>query len=972
MNSKVVRQINEAVAFHQKGDIDNAERLYRAALKQAPRHPDVLHLLGLIHEQRGELAKGIAMVRQALAEQSAFPDAHFNLARMLMAGGDMQGAKTHYERAIALKPGNAKFHNGLGTLYRAEKAYAEATGAFARAIRLDPRFMDAYLNLCSTHRDAADEAALIKVADQGLPIEPNNVQLRLLRGEALFTIGRLAEGWEAYEWRFASKDRPDVPSYQLPLWRGEDIADKGLLVWAEQGVGDEVLYANMLSGLEKRAKHIVLQATPRLAPLLRRSFPNIAVYGGTVPPDALATLAVQTPIGNLGRWIRPTFNAFPTRANYLQADTELTQRLRAKYQAGRPRSLIVGLAWRSAGTAYGREVGNAAEKSVGLNQWGGILAVPGVTFVNLQYGDTSAEVNAARQHFGVDILTDPDVDSLADIDAFAAQVAAMDVVISSSNTAAHVAGALGVPTWCMVPHAAASGRRWYWFGAGEYAPWYASMRLLRQKKAGDWADILADVSLSLTQAAVAAGVLEQPVGFLVKLARGYAGAGLNAAAEKAYDQAAALTPHAGLLAESARLKAARNAIAEAIPLYRRSLEIEPRQAAVHNNLGTALRRLGHDSEASTHYRTAHDIDPGQPSIFLNYATSLFENGQLDAALAAFDQLVAQHPDFVDAHYNRSHVLMALGRFEEGWQAFTWRLKAETAHIRHKDFPQPVWMGENLSDKHVLIWTELGLGEEILSASMAPDAISATRKVTLLCSARLLALFRRSFPHALVDERKTPLPPTATSRDIDVQMSISELGMAFRKDFGAFPARQSYLVADSARRETLRRKYKTGCEDTVLVGISWRSVHPTIGDGKSLRLEQLLPVLRTPGVTFVNLQYGDCRAELDALRRDHGVDIIHDSSIDFGGDMDPVAAQVAAMDRVVSISNTTAHLAGALGVPTWVLLPQGHARLWYWFRGRDVSPWYPRVALMTCGQEGGWSALAGDAAAELKALVENKA
>ena len=971
-NPKVTRQLSEAVAFHQKGDVENAEKLYRTILKQAPRHPDALHLLGLALEARGALAQGIATVRQALAVQSASPDAHFNLARMLATTGDLDGAKAHYERTLAQQPGHAPAHNGLGTWYRAKHEYPEARASFERAIRFQPRLMDAYVNLCNTCRDMCDDAGLLQAANRGLAIEPNNAQLHILRAEASFARGALADGWRDYEWRFASTDRPvEIHRYPLPVWKGEDIKDKSLLVWCEQGVGDEILYANMLSGAVHRAKRVVLHTTPRLAPLFARSFQDIDVHGGTVPADVMKTLHVQSPIGSLGQWIRPDFASFPTRSAYLKADPARTERLRAKHAAGRERSLIVGLSWRSAGVVNNQAVHHAAEKTVGLNQWGGILAVPGVTFVNLQYGDTAAEVAAARQNFGIDIVTDTEVNSLSDLESFAAQVAAMDLVISSSNTAAHMAGALGVPTWCMVPRALGSGRRWYWFGDGGYAPWYAAVRLFRQAQTNVWAPVLADMGLALAQAAAAAGVLIQPADFLMKLGKGYAGAYLVAAAETAFELAAAYAPSGALLAEAARLKVQRGAIEDALPLYRRALQLTPDQAAVHHNFGTALRRLGQNTEASEHYAVAHTLQPDHPAILLNHATALFEIDKLEESLAAFDQLIAMQPDFVDAHYNRASVLMALGRFDEGWRAFTWRLKRQHVHVRHEDFPQPVWSGEDLTDKHVLVWTDLGLGEEILLGSIVPDVAAKARHVTLLCSERLVALFRASFPGVTVETRKFPLPAVATSKDIDLQMSLVELGMLFRRSFDDFPARQHYLSVDAKQRDALRRKYLTGREGDLLVGLSWRSVNPEIGGQKSVPLEQWLPILKTPGVTFVNLQYGDCREELEALQRAHGIDIVNDTSINMLGDMAPVATQVAAMDKVISVSNTTVHLTGATGVQVQALLPKGHARLWYWFRGRTRAPWYPSAQLLTSVQEGDWGQLIALCAADLKAVVEKR-
>ncbi|MBY0511391.1 MAG: tetratricopeptide repeat protein, partial [Rhodospirillaceae bacterium] len=853
-------------------------------------------------------------------------------------------------------------------IYRRRGAHDAAAAAYERATRYEPGLIEAYLNLCNTYRDSCNEARIPDVAERGLRVDPRNAQLWLLRAEAGFTAGRLAEGWRDYGWRFTSAERPvDRHHYDLPLWNGEDLSGKSILVWCEQGVGDEIIFASMIPGLAKAAKRCVLHTTPRLAPLFARAFPAVEVHGGHVPAEVVRTLDLQTPMGSVGQWRRPSFGSFPAATGYLKADPGQTAALRAKYKNGCD-PILVGLAWRS--TA----VSDAAEKSIGLAQWGNILGTPGVTFVNLQYGDTHAEITAARTAFNTTIVDDATIDGLANLDAFAAQVAAMDLVISSSNTAAHMAGALGVPTWCMVPRALGSGRRWYWFGAGNYSPWYRAMTLFRQTQA-DWTSVLADVERALTDLMTALGGPATPGGIgtqtpraLLDAARGHLKNGAPQDALPLAVRALEMEPTAEAHDLYGRILSKLGHYEEAAAAYRQTLALQPGVAGVHNNLGTALRRAGSGMEAEAHYAEAHRLQPDHPSILLNYATALAENDRLHDAIGAYDRLIALKPDYADAHYNRAAVLMSLGRFEEGWAAFAWRLRRGGVHVRPEDFPQPLWSGEDLATKHVLVWTDLGIGEEVLAASFIPDVVKTARRVTLLCSARLLQLFRRSFPDAIVEVRAAPLPAAALSKDVDLQMSMAELGAVFRRSFDAFPSRDKFLLADQNLRNRLREKYLAGRENTKLVGIAWRSIHPEIGRQKSIPLTAWLPILKTPGLTFVNLQYGDCRAELHAVRKEHGITIVNDLEIDHFGDLDPVAAQVAAMDLVVSVSNTAAHLAGALGVPSRVMTPRGLGRLWYWFRGGNQCPWYPATVLHTPQSDNGWDDVIQHLVPDLKRWV----
>src|SRR5262249_42734909 len=176
----------------------------------------------------------------------------------------------------------------------------------------------------------------------------------------------------------------------------------------------------------------------------------------------------------------------------------------------------------------------------------------------------------------------------------------------------------------------------------------------------------------------------------------------------------------------------------------------------------------------------------------------------------------------------------------------------------------------------------------------------------------------------------------------------------RPSLESFPRRaEGYLVPDPARAAQLRQRLDDGRR---IVGLSWKSQNPRFEKAKSARLTDFEAVLRLPNCRFVDLQYGDTRADLDTAARDLGVYVEHLDDIDNKNDIDGLAALMAACDAVVTVSNTTAHLAGALGRPTWVFVPYGHARLWYWFKERDDSPWYPhlRVRRQISGQS--WAEL----------------
>jgi hypothetical protein len=244
-----------------------------------------------------------------------------------------------------------------------------------------------------------------------------------------------------------------------------------------------------------------------------------------------------------------------------------------------------------------------------------------------------------------------------------------------------------------------------------------------------------------------------------------------------------------------------------------------------------------------------------------------------------------------------------------------------------------------------VWTEQGLGDEILHGSMLPEIIAQAKSCVIECSARMVPVFARSFPAAHVAGYRASNIPVTPPDDIDYQVPIASLGRHLRPDLASLPRHEGYLKADPAKTAELRKRYETLAQGRRIVGISWHSKNQAFGEPKSMSLGDMASILQVPGIMFVNLQYGDCSSELAQVREQLGVEVIQDAAVDPMADMDMFFAQVAAMDLVLSTSNTTVHVAGSLNIPVWVLLPHGRGLAWYWFLRRTDSPWYPSARLV---------------------------
>jgi len=312
----------------------------------------------------------------------------------------------------------------------------------------------------------------------------NRAVLRLARGE-------YAAGWDDYEARHQRTQGAAPRRFPLPEWGGQALgAGQSLLVYGEQGVGDEIMFASCVSDARARTGAVVLECDPRLAPLFARSFPGVHVHGAPRDGDrgwlaAHPALARQSAIGALPRWLRREAAAFPAHAGYLRADPARVAHWRAWLAVAGP-GPTVGIAWRG-GTAKSR----AALRAMPLTEWAPLLGVPGVRWVVLQADAGGEELAAIRAATAAAPLL-PGI-AVSDVDDLAALASALDRVITVDNTLAHLAGALGRPVWIVLPTAA----DWRWGTGGDRTVWYPAARLWRQAARGDWSPVVAALADAL-------------------------------------------------------------------------------------------------------------------------------------------------------------------------------------------------------------------------------------------------------------------------------------------------------------------------------------------------------------------------------------------------------------------------------------------------------------------------------------------
>lgn len=488
---------NLGIARQGAGVHDQAIPCFERLAVRAP-SADVWNNLGVSRQAIGRLEDARAAYRQALALDAAHLQATTNLASVLNALDEPLAAERHARAALANAPDHALAHNHLSASLRAQGRHDEARTCLDRALALRPDHAETWFNLGILHQDRNELNDALRCYDRAISLSPGDAVARLNRANLQLLGGDFARGWGEYSWRFEAQRTPRRPLPWRP-WDGSPIQGKRLLIHAEQGIGDEIMFASCFPELLRSTGRCVIECDKRLVPLFQRSFPGAGIVGGRVEKGkredttaqfaALGPFDFQAAMGDLPRYLRPDLASFPYVQGYLQPDPGLLAKWRARYDA-LGTGLKIGISWRG-----GRTNAQQRLRSLALTEWGEILTMPGVHFVNLQYGDTRAERQLVRGRLGIDVRHWEDSNPLDELDDFAAQVAALDLVISIDNATVHLAGALGRPTWVLLPFAP----DWRWLLGREDTPWYPATRLFRQRRPGDWTDVLCAVRSRLAR-----------------------------------------------------------------------------------------------------------------------------------------------------------------------------------------------------------------------------------------------------------------------------------------------------------------------------------------------------------------------------------------------------------------------------------------------------------------------------------------
>ncbi|MFZ5531733.1 MAG: tetratricopeptide repeat protein [Pseudomonadota bacterium] len=938
--------------------------------------PTAEKIFSRLHELEPE-ANHEACMAAALYNQRRFQEAlnHFdqyskrkpeaipawlNISACLLSLGRLEEAVRRLRHWITLKPDDQRVHQALGFIL---------------------------MHLREQHE--AD-----KVIAHMLEIFPINLPLRSLAGKHFLRCGDYQRGFDYYRSRWAPNPALQ-PTLGIPCdtWDGQRF-DGTLLIAAEKALGEEILASSMFGDLVAMQQRAVIECDPRLLPIFRRSFPTLefvprgqgllaaACVAGGGCHDGTNRKFRKIDAGDLGFHFR-RHGEFPPRQGWLVADPEKVAQLRARYQQRFGQRMRIGIGWKST-----RSVEHVnLSKSIGLRAFARVLAHPDIVGISLQHGDVGGDIARLKAEMKLDVHIDSDIDPNTDIDALLAQIATLDLVISCSNSAVHLAGALGIPCWLVL-------RRkqflvWYWGYTGERCPWYPSLEIIRaddtlsDREGIDkvFAGLRGRLDLAREPSADAHGnphnhslaeqrlldtvrdllASRQPeqAARMLRTAPRLLGNNPDALLESArlcqnlhdWETTEAIFRRIGELRPASDYEAGLAAalfhqrrFTDALPWYIRYSRGRPHDETGWMGAALCLNKLGRKEEAIGILQRGNGIMPREPLFELLTLLSI-QAGDRDAAEGAVQDALHHFPDSATLRAIAGKHYLRCGDYRRGFDAHRSRWFGNPEPQPTLGIPCAAWDGCRFEGT-LLIAAEEALGEEILASSMFGDLVAMQQQAIIECDPRLLPVFRRSFPALDFVPRGQGLlaaagsSPRATFRKIDA----GDLGYHLRRQ-GEYPPRQGWLVADPEKVARLRARYRQQFGDRSRLGIGWKSTRRREADfEKNIDLDLLAPLLADPDCIGISLQHGDIAGDVVRLKAKTGVDLYVDPEVDTNHDLDSLIAQIACLGQVVSTSNSAVHLAGALGVPCSLLLQKKQPLMWYWGYEGTHCPWYPTLRI----------------------------
>jgi Tfp pilus assembly protein PilF len=484
----------QACQLADQGRFVESLNIFLGLEKIDPKDATLKLLIATSYFELKEYAQAMDITKKCLELSPNHHQAHHLLGNILRALKSPQDALKAYDDEIRINPNYPDVLNDKGIVLFKLARENEALELFEKAIRLDASYADPLHNkaIILKRRAQFEEAKIL--LHKAIQLKKNFYEAFAELANLHLYLCEFSEGWKFYKTRFESELRGQKKFTSISPWTNSKLQGKTILLYDEQGVGDQILYGTILRDVFLTNNNFIVITDPRLTPVFKRSFSEVknTVFLGSDNNVDTSAIDYQVAIGDLGQLFRTSLNHFsiPDR-QYLIADKSRRDAYKQKLDTGK---INCGISWKSLRDTIG------SDKTVALKEWLPILQLEDFHFIDLQYGDNLDERNTIEHEYQIRITNIEALDKFNDIDGLLALIDACDVVITTSNVTAHLAGSLGKQTFLMVPFA--KGRIWYWHHNMSQCIWYPSIKIFSQDKNEIWAPVIKDICNELQKFAL--------------------------------------------------------------------------------------------------------------------------------------------------------------------------------------------------------------------------------------------------------------------------------------------------------------------------------------------------------------------------------------------------------------------------------------------------------------------------------------
>lgn len=907
----------QAIVQFENKNFNEAEKYFVRALNYQPDSIDVINSLVFLYLETNRLDEANVLLNSVILEEDI--NTLNNKAKYYLLKEEFNKAKDLFLRIIKLYPENYDAKINLAYVYFLLKDFEESLNLY---LELDNQFHNSELcfNIGVTFQELGELEKSYSYLKQAVEMSPDNHKYHIALAEVLLLEEDYENGWIENEWRhqevYYSGQICKTDNFDL-----NKIGGKKILIYDEQGYGDIFQFVRYIKLLKEKGATTIFQVRKDLINIFdEQTYIDVVTdqYDKTDYDYAFHLMSIP-------HIIYKSINTPLENVPYLYINK--TKKLDSK-------KIKTGIVWK--GKQF--PVHNR-KRHIELDEIKKIFELEHLDFYSLQLEITNEEKSIFEQFNNIKDLAK----NISDFYDTAEIFNDLDIIITVDTAVAHLAGAMNKKVILMLP----TVPDWRWLMETGSSPWYPNTIIFRQEKRGEWNSVIEKIYNYLLKEHLSENGPE-----VIDIQQNINDNKLDLALRKIQklinvDQA---NPEVYNLLGILYSKIDNGQ--KAIEYFTKSLELNPSNFKVKLNLANMIFHTGEISQALNNYRMLYNENTNSVELLYNYGVALTEIADYKKAYEVFVKACKINPEFPEAQFNKGLIDLRFGNYKDGWNGYNWCKKVHPE--KYKKLSKPEWKGEALQNKKLFIYSGQGLGDVIQFSRYFKLVKELGAEIYFECYKNLIELIDL---YGVVDHLIVKNKNFIEPEEYDYQIELMSLPKVFKTTINSVPAPAEKLKEiPIAKLESKKLK----------VGLTW-SGNPDhkYAQLKSINPDLLFPKLIKENIKYYNFQF-DCPEEIKTKYFEkYGVYDIFTKPRAFL----ETAEYMNAMDIIITIDTSAAHLAGTLGKKVWLLLNK--TADWRWIVDEKTTPWYKSMKIFWQTENGKWNTVLDEINRELKKLVDKK-